>query len=71
MRRIQLTAAAFVLLTVSACGGGNPVDSVSTGEPRFDGSGMVGSGNRSGTVTAAAESDSSFSRGSGMVGSGN
>ena len=74
MRSLRLTLAALVL-AVSACNDdARPTASVHPGTPSFDGSGMVGSGNRegsTGTGTAASDSTVASERGSGMVGSGN
>lgn len=76
MRSLRLTLATLALASVAACNDvASPTEKVYPGAPSFDGSGMVGSGNKDGsTVTASdVESDSTGTaeRGSGMVGSGN
>lgn len=78
MRNLRLTLAAVALASVAACSeAASPTASVHPGAPSFDGSGMVGSGNRDDSTgmlstTSTAESDSTTAeRGSGMVGSGN
>lgn len=75
MRILRLALATFAVAALSACSNtAGPTASTQPGGPSFDGSGMVGSGNRSDstTVTATTTTDTTAtSRGSGMVGSGN
>lgn len=71
MRSLRLTLAALVLAAVGACSDDAPTASVRPAAPKFDGSGMVGSGNRDGSTTTTASDTTTVSRNSGMVGSGN
>ncbi|MEW5928037.1 MAG: hypothetical protein AB1941_11175 [Gemmatimonadota bacterium] len=75
MRTLCLITLAALVLTAAACNDDvSPTASVHPGAPSFDGSGMVGSGNRDGstsTVTTVSDSTGALERGSGMVGSGN
>lgn len=78
MRYFRLSLAALVV-TVAACGdGANPAATMQPTAPRFDGGGMVGSGNRNDTTTTQSTSTTGATdtagvveRGGGMVGSGN
>jgi len=75
MRIFRLSLATLAVAVLSACSdAGGPTASPRIGHPSYDGSGMVGSGNRSDSTTMAtttAEDTTSTDRGSGMVGSGN
>jgi hypothetical protein len=75
MRIFNAAAVVLAAVSLAACEGGeSPTASIQPGRPSFDGSGMVGSGNRdgsAGTSTAPADTTSTQRGGSGMVGSGN
>jgi hypothetical protein len=74
MRTLRLTLAALVLAVTACNDDASPTATVHPVAPSFDGSGMVGSGNRDGstdTVITASDSTGAMQRGSGMVGSGN
>lgn len=72
MHTTRFALVATAVLVLAGCDSGTPVGTQGLA-PRFDGSGMVGSGNRDGTTTTTtSDSDStSTGRGPGMVGSGN
>lgn len=72
MRTLRLPLLTLALAAMAACSGTGPM-SVQDARPSYDGSGMVGSGNRSeSTFTTTTGGDSTtVGRGSGMVGSGN
>jgi hypothetical protein len=73
MRTLRLTLAALVLAVTACNDDASPTATVHPAAPSFDGSGMVGSGNRDGSTGTITVSDSTgaMQRGSGMVGSGN
>ncbi len=77
MRYIRCSLTVLALASAAACSdGANPA--ATPAAPRFDGGGMVGSGNRNDTTAAQVTSASAptdttgaVGRGGGMVGSGN
>ncbi|HEX8358859.1 MAG TPA: hypothetical protein VF613_01995 [Longimicrobium sp.] len=79
MRYVRLSIAALALASAAACSdGANPAATMQPAAPRFDGGGMVGSGNRNDTTptqvtsaAAATDTTGAVGRGGGMVGSGN
>jgi hypothetical protein len=74
MRSLRLILASVAFVSLAACSeAAVPTGSVQPGTPSFDGTGMVGSGNRDASTTPTAEGDSTGTtkRGTGMVGSGN
>lgn len=79
MRSLRLILASAAFASLAACSeAAVPTGSVQPGAPSFDGTGMVGSGNRDGstgtastTSTAEGDSTGTTERGTGMVGSGN
>lgn len=78
MRYVRLSLAALTLTAAACSNGANPAATMPPAAPRFDGGGMVGSGNRNDTtatqVTGAAtamDTTGAVGRGGGMVGSGN
>lgn len=74
MRSLRLILASVAFASLAACSeAAVPTGSIQPGAPSFDGTGMVGSGNRDTSTTSTAEGDSTGTtqRGTGMVGSGN
>jgi len=78
MRYLRLSLVTVAILAAAACSdSANPAGSLQPGSPRFDGGGMVGSGNRNDSTrtttngATAGDTTSAFAPGGGMVGSGN
>jgi hypothetical protein len=79
MRYVRRSLAALAVAALAACSdGANPAATIQPTTSRFDGGGMIGSGNRNDTTatqptstTTATDTTGVVERGGGMIGSGN